>query len=161
MKKVLVYFAAITCIIFSSLSIVSAQSVRSVSYEGFDNFDTQVLAMVYELPKLGYSVADYDIVEIKEGEEYTWDLTYQGDREYTLIGYTEEGFKDLGLYFYGADGDLVTIGKESKLTSSQSLQSAIFYTYFYSKGQIIASNIDSKRSRRKYKMGLIIAYRDL
>ena len=164
MKNLIIQFASLAFVFTLSFNTATAQFNRvsntSKTYKKA-SFEEQFNALVDAMPHTAYTLVDSDIVKVKEGNTFTWDLTCYGNREYVVFAYTEEGFKDLGLYVYGPDGKMVTYGADSKAVGSQELTMAVFQANYYSKGRIVAKNIDSKRSRKKYKVGIIVAYRKL
>jgi len=133
-------------------------TISSINFSVAQTFDIEVAAIAEGISLTGYTLVDYDVVPLKEGEPNPWDLTCYGEREYMIFAYAEKGVKDLALYIYDDKGNLIT-------TDGYQDNSGITFTKFVAnyatKAKIYAENKDSKRSRKSYKTAIFVAYKNL
>ena len=153
MKKSIILSLAATLLFSFSFMALSAQ-VTNTSYN-YSNFDSEVKTAIQNLESVGYNIVDYDITTLSKNQQFTWDLSCFGGREYAVFGYTEVGVIDLGVYIYDSNGNFVTANPPSE---NNGITATKFNSYSKTKAQIVVKNEKSQSSYKKYNVAIIICF---
>ena len=154
MKSIKLFLSAIIFSMALFTFNTSFAQYRTANLEtSSSTFETEVAILVEGIETYGFDVVDTDIVEIKKGEAYLWDLTCYGRNEYMVFGYAEKGVEDLGLYVYNNKDELITTDNGQK---NDGVTFANFTANYTTDARIYAKNVDSRSSYKKYKVAVII-----
>ena len=116
-------------------------------------FDQSVAVIANMLGQLeSFDLVDFDIVSIKKGQSYLWDITLTVGETYHALAVSQEGIKDLGLYIYDKYDRLITT---DHILWNDGFTFASVTANYTSRARIKATILSSQR-KRQYKIGLIL-----
>lgn len=154
MKNLIVQLSFITTLLFFGFSTSIAQYSQTVSYSNY-SFDATFETLVTTMSASNeYEVIGYDILSLKKGQAELYDLDFEYGKTYMVVTYTEEGVKQAIVNAYDKYGNKMIA--ESMKMKDYNMTATSFTTYTSSKGYILAENKKSKKSKRYYKMGIMV-----
>lgn len=155
MKKSILNFILCAILTITSFSAAQAQYRYANNNTTTSSFESEVKALEDIIELAGFNIVSYDIVTLKKGEFFNWDLSCVKGRTYKVYTYVENGVNDINLSVYDTDDNFIEGAKPIGLANTFLTE---FDANISTNALLQAANLETSREYKKYKVAIIVAY---